>query len=197
MLNNTNTDTAADLNRLNALLAAAMPTIRKGIAWVFKSDTHPDVDDCVQATALKVWANPERFLAASNFEGLCFLTAKNTARDWCRKAANGGGRFSHTPADLTDVNDSTEAKDREANDRRTVLAGPNGVDAAARLADLDAFHKAVDAALRPDERRFVLALAEGMEQKDAAKAAGWSAAKASKARGAIMERLAAWVRANG
>jgi len=185
MLNNNET---IDLAALESLLAAAMPAMRQAVARVLKG---ADAEDCVQSAALKVWANPERFLAAKSFKSLATTTAYNTAIDWTRLAANSGGRFSHEQANPTDY---SKADDRENGAEFGItLTGDDGRASAERFAELDALHKAISAALDAEEEIFVLALLDGKDGKDAAKAAGWSASKASRNRDSIMERLAAKV----
>lgn len=209
MLNTTNTDTVSvsDLARLERLLADAMESMRSIVARTFTKDSHRIqwLDDAVQAACLKIWASPERYLAADNFTALAVTTAKNTAIDMARLAANGGGRFSHCPTDtIGNPGDKEETADngsiasmygKSAGTHKVshVAHGEDGRATAERFADLDALHKAIDAALAADERAFVLALLDGAEQQDAAKAAGWSAAKASRNRDGIMARLAAFM----
>jgi RNA polymerase sigma factor (sigma-70 family) len=151
-------------------------------------------NDIVQDACVRVLAKADSFdPEKGSFDSWALRIASNTARNWRKAAVNNG----HASVAAT-------GKEGEAGERKSrnlvdtigaepathgAVVGPDGRSDIERTADAQALVEMLDC-LDADERRFVMAINDGMTQTEAGALVGWSPATATRRRKAIAAKLA-------
>ena len=170
MLNNTNMFTTEILNAM------------RGAVGRIIGFNHPDgVDDCVSKAVVACLEAIESFDMSRSFKPWACTVAANTARNYAKASCNHG-------------HDSAVASDDDSDESSLVetLEGDDGRHTALRV-ERQQFISLAMATLKPDERAFIEALADGATQVEAAEVVGWTTKKASRVRQRIAADVAAYL----
>jgi RNA polymerase sigma factor (sigma-70 family) len=141
-----------------------------------------DAMDIVQDTAERLMAcdfDPSK----GSFSSYALRATSNAARNW-RKAARNNG---HDSRERTGK--QGEAGEHKVRDLVDTMPGADGRHDVERTALTQSLVEMLDV-LDEDERRFIMAINEGMTQTEAGALVGWSPATATRRRKAIAAKLA-------
>lgn len=160
-------------------------TVKRTFKGTFKSDEEDVVSNAITKMA-QAWASFDP--AKGDFQGWACVIARNECRNHAALAANNG----HGP--LTTIGDEDGEEIHIIDDmgaepaRHGAFAAPDTRDDVANRAMADAITEAV-LELEADERKFILAIRDGMTQTEAGALVGWSPATATRRRKSIAAKV--------